>query len=282
MEEYAVIGWPLGHTMSPAVHNASFAALGLACRLGAVPLPPDRFDTFMEALPRAGLRGVAVTIPYKERVLPRCASLDDVAAAVGAANTLLVEPGGAVRGFNTDGPAATEALRAAGAEVRGARVLVLGAGGAARAVCLQLLREGAAALAIANRTAARAARLAADLGRACGVEAEAMPLGGDRLAAAAAAADIVVNTTAVGMCPRVDETPLPASAIRRGAVVMDIVYNPVETRLLREARGRGARAVPGTEMLILQAAAQEGIWLGATADLDAMRRALTCALGRSP
>lgn len=283
MNDYIVIGYPLAHSMSPAIHNASFEALGLPHRFGARALQRDELDAFIKALPASQIRGVAVTIPHKTAVLPYCEVRESEVEAIGAANTLLVREG-ILSAFNTDAPAAGLALREAGVTLHGARVVVIGAGGAARAVCYRLLHEGIASLTIANRTFPRAARLADDLRRTVRSRetVSAIPLAGEELSRALAVADILVNTTSVGMHPREDASPLPAGMLRSGLVVMDIVYNPAETRLLREAREAGAKAIPGTEMMVYQAVEQERIWLGIEAPVDVMRKALLRALGKAP
>ena len=284
MKRYAVIGWPLEHSMSPSIHNASFEAMGLDCRLDAVPVPPDGLGAFMRSLASSGLRGLAVTIPHKGAVLRQCASADPAAAAIGAANTVSVGGGGETRAYNTDASGAAAALRDAGISAAGARVVVLGAGGAARAICHRLLSDGAASVAIANRTVPRAEALRDDLERACGAagRVEAVPASGPGFEAALASAGILINATPVGMSPRAGESPVPRGLLRRGLAVMDIVYNPLETRLLADARAAGAVAIPGTEMLLRQAEGQERIWLGVEAPLGVMRAALLSALARSP
>lgn len=270
--------------MSPAIHNASFRALGLPCRFEALPVPPDGLDAFLRALPASGLRGLAVTIPHKCAVLARCAAVAPDAAAIGAANTVTVGEDGGLAACNTDAPGAMRALAEAGVAVAGARAVILGAGGAARAICWGLLQGGAASVAIANRTSARAERLRDDLARACGAARRiaVIPAGGAALLEAVASAGILVNATSVGMYPRTGESPIQRGLLRPGLSVLEIVYNPVETRLLADARVAGAVAIPGTEMLLRQAAEQERVWLGVEAPIDEMREALLSGLGRSP
>jgi len=283
MTRYAVIGWPLGHSMSPAIHNASFEALGLHCRLDAVAVPPEGLDAFMRALPASGLRGLAVTIPHKTAVLPHCAFVDPDATEIGAANTVAVGDAGMLCAYNTDAPGAIGALRDAGVVVAGARVMVLGAGGAARAICFRLLRDGAASVVIANRTPSRAEALKGDLEKVHGAAGRvgAVPGIGAAFEEALASAGILVNATSVGMSPLAGESPVAGALLRADLAVMDVVYNPLETRLLADARAAGATVIPGTEMLLRQAAEQERIWLGVEAPVGVMRRALLSGLGRS-
>lgn len=280
---YVVIGWPLGHSMSPTIHNASFRALGLPCRFKAVAVTPAGLDAFMRSLPASRLRGLAVTIPHKTAILSYCASVEPDAAEIGAANTVTVGEDGRLGACNTDASGAMRALADAGVAVAGIRAVVLGAGGAARAVCWGLLRGGAASVIIANRTFARAEGLRDDLARVCGDAGRVavVPATGAALAGALSSAGLLVNATSVGMSPRAGESPVGRELLRPGLAVMDIVYNPLETRLLADARAAGAAAIPGTEMLLRQAAEQERVWLGVEAPLGAMREALLSVLGRS-
>ena len=282
MKEYAVIGWPLGHSMSPVIHNASFEALGLSCRFTAQPVSPARFDQFMKSVPSSPFKGLAVTIPYKTEVIKYCTVRAGEVEAIGAANTVSITEGGALKADNTDASAVSRTLRDAGVSPGGRRVVVLGAGGAARAACAQVLREGAASLTIANRTLSRAEDLRRDLLSAVSSAGEvaAVTLPGEALARALRSAHILINATSMGMHPEPGGSPLPAELLTRDVVVMDIVYNPVETRLIREAREIGARTITGTDMLIYQAAEQERIWLGVDAPLSVMREALLRELGR--
>lgn len=280
--EYAVIGWPLGHSLSPVIHNASFEALSLPCRFTAEPLPPERFDRFMESLPSSPLKGLAVTIPYKTEVLRYCAVRAAEVDTIGAANTITVTGEGALAAYNTDAAAVGRTLRDAGISPNGKRVVVLGAGGAARAACAQMLLEGAAALTIANRTPSRAEALKLDLRKAFpSAEVDVIPLEGEAMAQVLGAAHILINTTSVGMYPDVDESPVPAELLTGKMAVMDAVYNPLETLLIRQAREKGAGTVTGMDMLVYQAAEQERIWLGVEAPLKVMREALLRGFGRA-
>lgn len=279
--EYAVIGWPLGHSLSPVIHNASFEALRLPFRFAAEPLPPDRFDQFMKSLPASPLKGLAVTIPYKTDVLKYCAVRAVAVDTIGAANTVTVTEQGGLKADNTDAAAVGRTLRDAGINPKGKRVVVLGAGGAARAASAQMLLEGAASLTIANRTLARAQGLKLDLRKFFpSASIDAVPIAGKAIARALSAAHILINTTSVGMHPSVDDSPIPAKLLTHGMAVMDAVYNPLETRLIRQAREKGAVAVAGMDMLIYQAAEQERIWLGVEAPLGVMREAFLKALGK--
>jgi len=271
---YGLIGDPIAHSMSPAVMNAAFRHAGVDAVY--VPFRVQRDVVgFVKAYREMDVSGYSVTIPHKETVLPAMDDVDEVVKRVGALNTVMYR-GGRLVGTNTDVPAALAALEnALGGDagpgpraLDGRSVLIIGAGGAARAVAFGLAERGAM-IVIANRTPERGRRLAEQIGaRFC-------PL--DRIADVRA--DIIVNTTSVGMHPAVNETPVPRVCLRPGAVVFDAVYNPMETRLLREARESGCKIVTGVEWFIRQAALQFELWTGLPAPREAMERALRARLG---
>jgi 3-dehydroquinate dehydratase/shikimate dehydrogenase len=258
---YGVVANPVAHSMSPAIHNAAFAAR----ELDAVYLPFKVTDVrgFLEGFERYDLRGLSVTIPHKEAMLDLMDEVDEVAAEIGAVNTVHVRDGRRY-GCNTDVQAAVDAIDAAVLEgglgpLSHRRVLLVGAGGAARAIAHGLGRKGAR-LTIANRTVERAEKLAAEVGaEACGLpEMEGLR------------PDVLVNCTSVGMWPRVGESPVPAGMLREGMVVFDSVYNPVQTLLLREAEAAGALVSSGLAWFVNQAAAQFELWTGADAPRSVM------------
>jgi len=244
------------------MHAAALAAAGLdGWRYLRLPLPPELFAETIRALPAAGFRGVNVTIPHKEAALALAGSASPAARAIGAANTLSFEPGGAIAADNTDAPGLLAAL---GERWRpaGRSALVLGAGGAARAAVYALREAGAADVAVWNRTPERARALAAALGA--------------RAVERPGRADIVVNCTSVGLADP-DATfkalPLQADSLDAGSCVVDMVYRDGGTRLLEAARTRGADVVDGLEILVAQGAASFERWTGRTAPPQAMREA---------
>ncbi len=257
-----VIGDPIGHSKSPLIHNRALAAAGVDGVYVAFRVARDELDEFILGAQSLGFRGLSITIPHKEAVLRHVSRLEPAALAIGAVNTLVFEPDGAVAGCNTDESGALDALEAF-APVRGKPALVLGAGGAARGIVHGLIRRGAD-VAVTNRSRARADELAATMP----VEVVAWE------SRHAHAFDMLVNCTSVGMHPEVDATPFDAEHLPPGAVVFDTVYNPVETRLLREAHARGCRIVVGTEMFVRQAARQFEMFFQAAAPLEAMRAAV--------
>lgn len=272
---FGVIGWPVSHSRSPHVHNAAMQAAGIDGVYVPAPVRPtyEAFAAFMdgvEARPWLDASGFSVTIPHKEHALlwleQRGGEISPLTRGCGAVNTLVRTPHG-WRGENTDGAAALAALSDALGWSGDARpeglVEVLGAGGAARAVAAAL-RECGAAVVVTNRTPERAERLAAELG--CGVRPWEQR--------AAADVDAIIQCTRVGMTPDAAESPVPAERLRPDLIVLDTVYTPRQTRLLREARERGATTIDGGEMFLRQAAAQFRLWHGRDPDAAVMRAAL--------
>jgi 3-dehydroquinate dehydratase/shikimate dehydrogenase len=267
---YCVIGDPIGHSKSPLIHNAALAALGQDGVYVPFRIPREGLDEFLAGAREFGIRGVSITIPHKETSLKFATRLDPATATIGAVNTLHFAADGETYAYNTDEPGAMESLEAAlGEPLAGQRALVLGAGGAAKGIVYGLLRRGATTT-VTNRNAARAEELAAALGcqTASWETRTDVPY------------DVLVNCTPLGMYPKVDDTPLDVAALRPDAVVFDTVYNPQETRLLREAKERGCRTVVGTEMFLRQAAWQFRYFTGMPAPLGVMRAAL--ATGHPP
>ncbi|MBW2695288.1 MAG: shikimate dehydrogenase [Deltaproteobacteria bacterium] len=254
---------PAGHTRSPAMHNAAFGALGLDAAYLAFDVPPERLGDAIAGVRALGLRQVAVSIPHKENVMQHLDRIDETAAAIGAVNTV-TRRGDELVGSNTDW---TGALRALEREIdpKGRRAVVLGAGGAARAVVYALLHAGAEVM-VLNRTEARARVLSRALSAS----------GSGSLADLADLPhDILVNTTAVGL--RSAASPVPAEHLRAESVVMDAVYEPEQTRLLADAEARGARPLGGKWMLVHQAAEQLRLWTERDAPIAVMAAAFDAA-----
>jgi shikimate dehydrogenase len=255
-----VLGWPVRHSRSPAMHEAGYAALGLeGWRYQLLPVPPELFDETVRALPGAGFTGANVTIPHKEAALALAEEATASARAIGAANTLTFLPGGAIHADNTDAPGLIDALAL---DPAGATVVVLGAGGTARAAVWALLDAGAADVAVWNRTPERAQRLVAELG--------------GRVVAEIPAADVLVNTTSVGLDGSQDQfkhLPLSVDEISRYRCVVDLVYGARPTGLVLAARAAGVEAVDGLELLVRQGARSFERWTGQAAPVDVFRAA---------
>jgi shikimate dehydrogenase len=267
MTLYGVIGDPIAHSLSPVMHNAAFKALGMDCYYAPFHVKGRDLHEAIAGARTLGFGGLNVTVPHKEAVI-RFIEADKAAHDIGAANTIDFKTN---KAYNTDAPGFILALKDNGIEVRNKNVLVLGAGGAARAVTYGLLNNGAA-VTIANRTAAKAADLAAYM-REFG---DVFGTGMERLGEKVAIADVVVNTTTVGMGD--DETLVTAAMLNPKQAVFDIVYHPLETQLLKEARAAGAKPVDGITMLARQGALSFEIWTGVKPPLDVMERSARDAL----
>lgn len=278
-----VFGWPVAHSLSPPMHNAAFAALGLDWAYIPFPVAPENIGTAVQSLNALGIVGVNLTIPHKESVLPFLDEITDEARLVGAVNTVhCVE--GRLLGDNTDGRGFYEPLRELGTSVAGKSVLVLGAGGAARAVVFQLAREGAKVF-LTNRTQERADRLAQDV-RNAGFPADTIQViaAEDRplLAEVTRAATLLVQTTRIGMHPESEALPpVPLDAFHTDLMVYDLVYNPVHTRLLQEARQRGCKTMTGVKMLVYQGAVAFQRWTGHWPPTEVMEQAVLRGLHRN-
>lgn len=259
-----VLGWPVGHSRSPAMHEAAYAALGLGgWRYQRLPVPPALFAETAGALGAAGFAGANVTIPHKAAALAVATDATEAARAIGAANTLTFGPGGAVAADNTDAPGLLDALPG---PVAGRTALVLGAGGSARAAVWALVRAGATDVSVWNRTAARAQALCADLG--------------GRAVASAGAADLLINCTAAGLGGDEDPfaaLPVTAAGLAAYGTVVDLVYGDWPSALLAAAAAAGAVTVDGLEVLVRQGARSFEIWTGREAPVEVMRAAARAA-----
>jgi 3-dehydroquinate dehydratase/shikimate dehydrogenase len=271
---FGVIADPVGHSLSPQVHNAAFQAAGINAVYVPFRVPFDTLGPFMEDVGRLDIRGLSVTIPHKEAIAKYLTKVDPAVKGIGAVNTVLFKDN-QVLGYNTDYKAAMDslenALGAVGANpspLQDKRVLVLGAGGVARAITYGLARRGAKPT-VASRTRGRAQFLAESFG--CRSV--------DWQARHNADVDILINCTPVGMHPNVDETPFHKSYLKPAMIVFDTVYNPESTLLLKEARSHGCRAVTGVEMFIRQAALQFLLFTGSEAPQGLMRETLKRAIG---
>ncbi len=254
---YAVFGNPVGHSLSPIMLNRAFEEVGfngvyLACRVTDI-------HAAMAAVRTLGIQGVSITIPHKITVMETLDEVDPQALKIGAVNTV-VNQGGRLYGYNSDGTGAVRALMEK-TIVQGADIAVIGAGGAARAIgfCLQ---ENGGRVMILNRSHQRGENLARDLG------ADFIPLGDLK----EIPARILINTTPVGMSPDTEDMPLPPQLLHKEMLVMDIVYNPLETALLKYAKTIGCETIDGVAMFVYQGAIQFSLWTGLQAPVTAMRR----------
>ena len=274
-----IIGFPIGHSISPVFQQAALDHLELDASYQAWEVKPHDVAEFIQELRDPDVLGINVTVPHKEAVIPHLDGVGEWATAAGAVNTI-VNRNGTLTGHNTDGSGFLRALRDAGGfEPQGRRVLILGAGGAARGVVLALIREGTAQITIANRTQARAVLLS-QMAIDNGLNAQAISLDPESLAGAAASAELIVNCTTIGMVHGPDErrSLLTWQQIPSTAMVNDLVYNPLETPLLKEARLAGASSLGGIHMLVYQGAASLEMWTGREAPVTVMLEAATRAM----
>ena len=264
-----VIGHPVSHSLSPAMQNAAIRALGLDYVYVPFHVLPNDLESAIRGIRALGIAGINVTIPHKERIIGYLDEISDSAKRIGSVNTV-INDGGRLRGETTDGPGFVRSAEAAWGKIDGGRVVVLGAGGSAKAVAYALADAGCEVV-IANRTVDRAIELAEGLCADFGAgRSRAVGPRGEELAREVSEAGMLVNTTSVGMHPDVDGIPLPPDLLHSGLRVYDLVYNPPETALVREALARGARAMTGISMLVYQGAISFEMWTGAPAPIEVM------------
>ncbi len=268
MVRLGVLGWPVAHSRSPAIHNAALAALGMKdWHYQRLPVPPALFDETVRALGQSGFLGANVTIPHKHAALALADVTSNAAREIGAANTLTFSADGTIAAENTDAPGLIAAL---GEPPRGRRALVLGAGGSARAAVWALREAGAAEVSVWNRTPERAEALARELGA--------------RAVRQPTAAELLINCTSVGLQgPDVERSATEDEALNQLGLtfdqvgeysyVVDLVYRSGSTQLLAAARAHGARTVDGLDILVAQGALSLELWTGRTVPLEVMRAA---------
>lgn len=275
-----IIGDPIEHSISPAMHNAAFKKLGLDYIYLPFRVRAEELAQAVNGLKALNVAGFNVTIPHKVTIIPRLDGLDPLAEKIGAVNTV-VNTDGNLWGYNTDAAGFLQPLLARGIEPGGKNVVVLGAGGASRAIAY-ILAERDAHLTILNRqleldwAEELAQRIYHDLGK----EVKVFELCFEHLTTALEGADILVNATSVGMSPHSQESLVPAQLLKSDLVVFDIVYNPVRTKLLKEAKAAGARTIEGIDMLVWQGALSFEKWTGQTAPFEVMRKEAIKALER--
>jgi shikimate dehydrogenase len=269
-----LFGDPVGHSLSPAIHNSAFAASGMDVRYEALRVPARELRRYVEMLREPDVVGTNVTLPHKEAVFALVDDVDQLARDIGAVNTVH-NRGGTLLATNTDAVGFSRSLAEAGFDLAGRPAVMLGAGGSARAVAEALLRGAATSLVIANRTLERAERLVSELRARHGQPLEAVQLG-DLTSSAIPPDAVVVNTTSVGLSG--DDSPLDVSLLPTRGLVVDIIYNPPRTRLLREADAAGVKTLSGLGMLVHQAAAAWEIWTGQSAPIAVMTAAAERAL----
>ena len=273
-----LIGWPVSHSFSPAMHNAALAALGLNWIYVPLPVHPANIAGALRGLPALGFRGVNVTVPHKQAVMPFLHEISPAARAIGAVNTILVDQeNGRLSGSNTDWRGFLADLAALEVELDGRACLVLGAGGSARGIVYGL-NQAQGRVVIMARRVEQARQLAADMGEESVQTIRPLEQLGE--VAAELNAPLIINTTPLGMSPNFEGSPWPDEVpIPAGSFVYDLVYNPIETRLMRQAAAAGCRTSNGLGMLLRQGAASLSLWTGLEPDLAIMKEALEASKG---
>ena len=256
------------------MHNAAFANLGLNWVYLPLPVPPEQVETAVRGLPALGFRGANVTVPHKQAVMPFLDEIEAGAKAIGAVNTIVVGADGRLSGYNTDWSGFLADLAALAVPARGRDCLILGAGGSARAVTYALGQAGGRARVLARRPS-QAERLVEDLRPYTSASLTAHPLADLSALIPSLTRPLIVNATPLGMTPREETSPWPENCpFPSGAFVYDLVYNPRQTRLMRQAQAAGGRAANGLGMLVRQGAAAFRLWTGVEPPLAVMQNAL--------
>lgn len=273
---YGIFGYPVEHTFSPGMHNAAFKALKRDACYIAFSVHPDRLGDAVRAIIPLGLHGINITVPHKQKVVPFLDQLSEEARLIGAVNTVEVKEGKLI-GHNTDGRGFLRSLKdQARFDPRGKTFLMIGSGGAARAVGFSLALSGASRLLLLDVDTAKAELLAGDIRKKTGIEVRTISENG--LPSAADEAECIINATPLGLKKK-DPLPLPAAHIRPRHLVCDLVYNPAMTPLLRGAKSRRAKTLPGLGMLLFQGVIAFEIWTGKRAPVQVMKRALAKQIG---
>jgi len=273
-----VIGHPIEHSMSPIMHNAALKDLSLDYVYVAFNIPPNDLKKAVLGFKMFSIKGINVTIPYKENIIPYLDEIDPLAEKIGAVNTIKNE-GKYLIGKNTDASGAKKALLDAGCEITGKKALILGAGGAAKAVSFAISEE-LDAVYIANRTEKRAIKLAKDLTNKTTIKAVGKNMSINTLKNLVNDVDILINTTPLGMYPDIKESPISEEILHNNLFVFDIVYNPLETRLIKEARKIGCKTLGGLDMFVNQGALAFEWWTGKKPNLNLMKEKVVEFLGK--
>ncbi|WP_110926948.1 shikimate dehydrogenase [Bacillus massiliglaciei] len=272
---YGVIGDPIAHSMSPAIHNDAFRHQGIEAAYHHFHVKPEDLQDAVKGMKAIGVSGFNVTIPHKQNIIPLLDEVDELALAIGAVNTVSWEEGRYV-GYNTDGKGFYKSLSdLSEGGLKDSRTLIIGAGGAARAIYFTLVKEGVRNVDIANRTVERAEKLIAD----CPYECESQALSIAKAEEMLAEYELIIQTTSSGMSPNLDGIPLNPEQIKQGTLISDIIYNPLKTKLLHDAEQRGAVIQNGLGMFVHQAALAFEIWTGVHPDTARMQEIVLNKLG---
>jgi shikimate dehydrogenase len=269
-----LLGNPVDHSLSPAIHNAAFEELGL--NFAYLAFPVEDLENAMRGIRALGhIRGFSVTIPHKVSIMPLLDSVETTAKHIGSVNTIIKDRGILV-GSNTDASGALQALRQGGVDLAGQRVVMLGSGGAARAIAFGLCMEGNIGhLTLLGIDDQERSALATDIKAKTGTSITDAQLNASTLELALAKSHLLIHCTPIGMHPKIEHSCVPKELLHPGLTVMDIVYNPLNTQLLQDAQASGCRTIRGIEMFLHQAVGQFELWTGEAAPVDTMRKILT-------
>ncbi|MEI4800217.1 shikimate dehydrogenase [Bacillus sp. NPDC077411] len=272
---YGVIGNPIGHSLSPLMHNDALSHLGIDAHYHAFLVQESELGEAVQGLKALGVVGFNVTTPHKVSIMQHLDEIDPLAEQIGAVNTVLHKDGKLI-GYNTDGIGYVRSLQSISKEpLTNKRILLLGAGGACRAIYYSLADADVKEIDIANRTVEKAERLITD----CRSEVVSSALSLEEATDKQALYDIIIHTTTVGMHPRVEDTPLRIRDLKKGSIVSDIIYNPFETKLLQDAKAHGAIVQNGIDMFVFQGALAFEIWTGRLPNIERMKQIVMKKLG---
>lgn len=271
---YAVLGDPIGHSMSPVMLNDLFSFYQIDAHYLPFQVKPEDLGDAVKGLRAIGVGGFNVTIPHKSAIIPFLDIVDELALSIGAVNTVVNE-GGKLIGYNTDGPGFLRSLNPYVPSISGQRILVVGAGGAARGIYFAMAKEKPHVIDIANRTLERAVNLIAD----CPYDSSSKALTLQEASENIGKYDLIIQTTMIGMSPKMAEQPLNLDNLANQSIVCDIIYNPLETQLLQDAASKGARTQTGVDMFVYQGALAFEKWTGIFPDVERMRNNVLLQLG---
>lgn len=264
-----VIGYPVKHSLSPDMHEAAYKALNLNMSYHAFEVHPDQLDAAIQGVRGLGLLGLNVTIPHKIKVMPLLDEIDDLAKEIGAVNTI-VHTNGRLKGYNTDGEGYLKSLRPLIGNDDKMRALIIGAGGAARAVAITIAKYGVEEMVIANRTKEKGL----DLVESCHKFSPASFMTLNEAESQLSSFQLVINTTSIGMSPNINEMPISLEKLEEDTIVSDLIYTPLKTKFLERAEEKGARILGGLDMFVYQGALAFEHWTGQEAPITEMREAV--------
>jgi shikimate dehydrogenase len=271
---FAVLGDPVGHSMSPLMHNDLFSFYNIDAHYHPFQVVPSHLEDAVNGLKAIGAAGFNVTVPHKSSIIPLLDGIDELASKIGAVNTVVNENGKLI-GYNTDGPGFLEGLKTHVSSLSDKRILIIGAGGAARAIYFTLMKNGPKAVDISNRTVEKAKKLISE----CSVSLPSNALSLEEVSSRLGDYEIIVQTTNIGMYPKITEQPLSLYHLNKNSLVCDIIYNPLESKFLQEARRNGAKIQNGINMFVYQGALAFEKWTGILPDVERMRQNVLEQLG---